>query len=385
MMAPRSNMVSVGAVLASVLVAGCNARDPSPHDAGTSRDGSAHPPGMRPSLPMDAAVSSGTDAAPPESSQTPVERGEYLVRHLSGCVECHSPRLPSGQFDESRLLSGVVNLDDLDPGDPQRGAIHARNLTPDARTGLGAWSDAEIKDAFQHGMARDGRVLHWSMPYFIYHEMTEPDADAVVAYLRSLPPVENAIPDRQPLPVELEEPYHLPHGIVPDSTLSPGHPDYGRTLRGKYLATGAGLCLFCHTARAADPGLPLDLERLLMGRREMLPVPLGTVVEDDDVPRIQTRNLTPHDTGLGAWSAGDVANAIRLGVSRDTLPVCDPMPSNFGGSLRGVREQDALDIGLYLTTLPPRDSGEIAACCSACHGPMADGDAGAVDADGGCL
>lgn len=126
MMAPRSNMVSVGAVLASVLVAGCNARDPSPHDAGTSRDGSAHPPGVRPSLPMDAAVSSGTDAAPPESSQTPVERGEYLVRHLSGCVECHSPRLPSGQFDESRLLSGVVNLDDLDPGDPQRGAIHAR-------------------------------------------------------------------------------------------------------------------------------------------------------------------------------------------------------------------------------------------------------------------
>jgi hypothetical protein len=53
------------------------------------------------------------------------------------------------------------------------------------------------------------------------------------------------------------------------------------------------------------------------------------------------------------------------------------MPSTYGGSLLGMRAQDALDIGLYLTTLPPRDSGVIPACCTACHGDqLADTDAG---------
>lgn len=302
------------------------------------------------------------------------ERGEYLVRHVALCVECHSARRPSGRIDETRLLAGVRDAFDLDPANDARGALHARNLTPDRNTGLGDWSDDEIKNAFQHGMSRDGHVLHATMPYWVYHLMTPEDADAVVAFLRALPAVEHALPERQPLPVEPEEPYHLPDDVIPHGNVDPLLPEFAQAERGRYLAAGAGLCVYCHTPPPDDGVLPLDLERIFAGRRRFAPVRLATPLEEP-APVIETRNLTPHATGLGEWSATEIANALRYGVSRNGLPVCDPMPSTFGGALLGMTEQDALDIGTYLKTIPPKDSGEIRACCSACHGAM-DADAG---------
>jgi hypothetical protein len=198
----------------------------------------------------------------------------------------------------------------------------------------------------------------------------------VVAYLRSLPSIEHALPDRQPLPVEPEQPYHLPDEAIPHSTIDPFLSEYERAERGRYLAAGAGLCVYCHTApNPDDPDIPIDLQRMFAGRRPFAPVRLATPLEEPS-PMIETRNLTPHATGLLEWSEGEIANALRYGVSRNGLPVCDPMPSTYGGALLGLAEQDALDIALYLKTLQPKDSGEIRACCTACHGEM-DGDAGA--------
>jgi hypothetical protein len=298
-------------------------------------------------------------------------RGEYLVRHVSGCVECHSPRLPIGEFDESRLLSGVRDLVDLDPARADRGMLHAPNLTPDEETGLGLWSDDEIRNAFQHGRSRDDRVLHWTMPYWLYHDMTPEDADAVVAFLRSIPAVRNDLSERQSLPIELDTPYHLPDSVLFRSRLDPLLPGAHAAERGRYLAVSAGLCVFCHTPPADDPTVPLDLTRPFAGRRSFVPVRLGTPVEGDP-PRIETRNLTPHDTGLAGWSARDVADTLRFGVNPLGLPVCEPMPSAFGGGLLGLTEEDALDIGAYVTQLRPIDSGEIRPCCATCHGEAAD-------------
>jgi hypothetical protein len=107
----------------------------------------------------------------------------------------------------------------------------------------------------------------------------------------------------------------------------------------------------------------------------VLPTRLGVAVPEDS-PTIQTFNLTPDATGLMGWTPADVATVLRQGVTKAGLPVCDPMPSNFGGSFLGMDEADALDIGVYLLSLAPRDSGAIEPCCKTCHNPSAD-DAGA--------
>jgi mono/diheme cytochrome c family protein len=304
-------------------------------------------------------------------------RGEYLVRHVAGCNECHTPRLPSGAFDESKLLSGVEALDDLEPGDDARGLLHSRNLTPDHETGLGKWTDEQIKRAFQEGVDADQKVLHWMMPYWIFANMRDADADAIVAYLRSLPAVAHVVPRNQPNAVDSDDLYasYLLPRALPDSTLDPTHPGYESAQRGRYLAGGVAPCLLCHSPPDPDdPSVPIDFSRAFSGRRAMLPVKLGTPLDGEVVPTIESFNLTPHENGTGRWSAQDVANVLRLGVAPTGLPVCDPMPSYYGGSFRGMNEQDALDLGHYFTTVPAQDSGVIASCCTACHDGSMDPD-----------
>jgi mono/diheme cytochrome c family protein len=367
-------LLGVGSACESESATPPHAHDGAVRDAGPRGGAHAHHGGV------DSADAAARPDASDPGSPSLRARGEYLVRHVSGCVDCHAPRKPSGAFDESKLLSGVRNLVDLEPDDDARGLLHSRNLTPDDETGLGEWSDDEIKNAFLHGMSRDDRVLHWTMPSWIYHNMEPRDADAIVAYLRSLPAIQNDVPDPQPLSTPLDAPYHLPEDVIPRSWLDPFVPDAMRAERGRYLATSVGLCIYCHSPPSDDRALPVDVTRLFAGRRPMLPVRLGTESEvpvEDRNTLIETRNLTPHETGLGAWSPAQVADALRLGVSRSGLPVCDPMPSTYGGSLLGMRADDALDIGIYLTTLPPQDSGRIPECCTACHGNTG------ADADGG--
>ena len=113
----------------------------------------------------------------------------------------------------------------------------------------------------------------------------------------------------------------------------------------------------------------------VLGREGLLPAKLGTSAEPG-TPLIESMNLTPHANGLGAWSPMQVANTLRKGVGRDGMPVCDPMPSYYGGSFLGMSAQDALDIGMYFTTIGPQDSGVIPVCCKACHRGAAMEDAG---------
>ena len=313
-------------------------------------------------------------------------RGEYLVRYVAGCMECHTPRLASGAFDESKLLSGVEDLVDLEPDDPTRGALHSRNLTPDDKTGLGRFSDDQITKAFQQGIDDESTVLHWMMPYWIYHNMIPSDADAVVAFLRSIPAVVHDVPDSQPNAVELRKPY-VPYRLAVDGLPRPQlarDSDVAQSAeRGRYLATSATPCLLCHSPASPDPGIPVEPALAFTGRRRFAPVRLGTRVDlDAAVPLIESFNLTPHANGLLGWTARDVANVLRFGTGRDSLPVCDPMPSSFGGSFTGMTERDALDLGQYFVTLPPKDTGKVPVCCTACHRRDVSDDAGTVDDSG---
>ncbi len=117
-----------------------------------------------------------------------IERGKYLSI-IGGCNDCHTPGTLFGAPDFERQLSGS----ELGWKGPW-GVSYARNLTPDKETGLGSWSDADIVKAMRSGVRPDGRMLLPPMPWENYAALTDADAAAIVAYLRSLKPVHHAMP-----------------------------------------------------------------------------------------------------------------------------------------------------------------------------------------------
>jgi len=298
----------------------------------------------------------GTSPGPVDPSV--LERGEYLVKTVAGCGECHTPRTPSGDLDTSQWLAGVANRFDLTPDDDTTGGISAPNLTPAA---LASWSDEDVEAAFLNGVAKDGSALYPLMPYYAYHNMTVADAAAVVAYLRAIPSIDNVVPKRQPLPVALLGPAPpLPETAIPHTTLAATDSRYASAERGRYLAGEVGFCLDCHTPWRSGETSPLDLTLVFAGNRAfsarewVVPPPAPAVVYSYDI--------TPHATGIAGWTAQDVASLLVYGTPPDGSLLCRPMPSGPVGGLGGLLAQDALDIGNYLTTIPPIDGGDIPQC-----------------------
>jgi mono/diheme cytochrome c family protein len=122
-------------------------------------------------------------------AETPVERGLYLVT-LSGCNDCHTPGGLLGNPDKTRILAGS----DVGFGDPASGVWIGGNLTPDKETGLGDWTTDQIVTALTKGKRPDGRDISEIMPWPALSHLTKDDALAISAYLKSLPPVKNAVP-----------------------------------------------------------------------------------------------------------------------------------------------------------------------------------------------
>jgi mono/diheme cytochrome c family protein len=244
------------------------------------------------------------------ATQAQVDHGRYLAQ-VAGCITCHTPFQakyadPSqlsvddlrtlsfaehDALDMDRLLSGGRPFD-LGPA----GVIQSRNLTPDPDTGLGKWTDTEIKNAIRTGAAR-GRQLHPIMPYMIYAGMAESDLDALVAYLRSLSPVANAIPEGQDFP--------LPPAPAVAGVAAPDPAD--SAARGKYLLSSVLPCAHCHTSVDNVTGQP-DPARYLAGGQPY-EGPWGIVY---------AANLTPDpQTGIGGWSDEAIVNVLKGGIHKD--------------------------------------------------------------------
>jgi mono/diheme cytochrome c family protein len=117
-----------------------------------------------------------------------VTRGKYLVT-ISGCSDCHTPGTFLGKPDMSKFLGGS----DVGFAIPGLGVFAGANLTPDKATGLGNWTDDQIITAFTTGKRPDGRILAPIMPYKALASLTKADAKAIVAYLRSIPAVQNKV------------------------------------------------------------------------------------------------------------------------------------------------------------------------------------------------
>ena len=124
-----------------------------------------------------------------------VERGEYLVE-LLGCGGCHTDGALEGAPQMGKALAGSgIGVAYMNPFNNDRpGVLYPPNITPDRETGIGEWSDNQIAAAIRSGLGRHVSRRIAVMPWPAYAKMSDEDANAIVAYLRSIKPVRNQVP-----------------------------------------------------------------------------------------------------------------------------------------------------------------------------------------------
>jgi hypothetical protein len=287
-----------------------------------------------------ATTETGGDTA----AYTPLQaRGAYLVNAVIGCPDCHTPMLPTGAPDMTKFLAGnasfVVN--------PQNGdKLGSRNLTNDA-TGLKNISDDDVKSLFmtgQRGVGTSLEVLNPVMPYYVFHNMSSDDADAIVAYLRTVPPVVNTIPKRG-ASFDLSAPANpLDPNLIPLPVDT--YTNRESALRGRYLAAESGLCVECHTPHLAPGADVLDTTKFFSGGEDYSALFAATLMIHP-----VSKNLTSDaTTGLGTWALSDVLAAIKTGKAKDGSGICPPMPT---ADYANITTADATDIANYIKSLPP--------------------------------
>lgn len=275
-------------------------------------------------------------------AQTPVERGRYLVTTILACGNCHTPKDAEGRPLEGRELAGGGLSFDL-----PFFAGTASNITPDRETGIGSWTDEEIARAITQGTRPGhgrlpGTELAVVMWVNFYKALLPSDLAAVVAYLRSIPPVRNPVAQSvYRKPVRRETYPEAERGFTEADLRDP-------VRRGAYLAT-IGHCMECHTPTVQ--GRTLYGEALGKGGKAFLPsfvkgFPAGW--QGSTSP-----NITSHATaGLGGWTDTEIARAITRGVSRDGRALGPPMGYHW---YAGLNAEDVAALVAWLRTVPARD------------------------------
>lgn len=277
-----------------------------------------------------ALSATGVWAQHPPQDLALLDRGRYLVETAAFCGACHTTRDTNGRLLPGMGLAGGRVF-------AERG-FHAvaPNITPDPETGTGRWSDAEVAAAIRDGRRPDGSVIGPPMPLALYRGISDRDLAAMVAYLRTVPPVQHAVTERSTYPFPLV-PYGPPVASVPDP------PADDPVARGAYLAGPVAHCMDCHTP--PSPGERRDWSRMGVGGVP-LEGPWGVVL---------ARNITSNkEYGIGGWSDEQIIRAITTGVSADGRRLLPPMGGRASVWAR-LTERDLHDIVAYLRSLPPQE------------------------------
>lgn len=256
-----------------------------------------------------------------------IKRGDYLVNGILTCGNCHSPKGPTGDIP-GKLFSGGLSWDEP----PFK--VTASNITQDKDTGIGGWTDAQIKTLMRTGILPNGVHIAMIMPTGFYHIMTDRDLNAVVAYLHTIKPISNKVAD----PV-----YKMPQA---EHVLPGGEKPYTEAMmsdkvkKGFYLATIAH-CMECHTPM--EKGMRQWDTRLGAGGFDF-PGPWGVST---------SRNITSNKTkGLGGWTDAEIKRAITTGVSKDGSHLKPPMGFHYYATLT---PEDLDAMVAYLRTVPAKE------------------------------
>jgi mono/diheme cytochrome c family protein len=305
-----------------------------------------------------ASTSSADHAATPAN----IARGAYLAR-AGDCMACHTAR-GGVPYAGGRAL------------DTPFGRLVAPNITPEPTTGIGNWTPDDFWRALHNGKSKDGRLLYPAFPYTNYTKVTRPDADALFAYLRSLPPV------RQPnTPHALDFPYNQQVTLAGWRLLyfKPGvqQPNSARDARwnrGAYLVEGLGHCAACHSTRNRLGATSSTLGGGLIPTIGWYAPSLSSEAE----------------AGLGKWSEAHIVQLLGTGVAPGAS-VTGPMAEVVAQSLQYLNQDDLGAMAAYLKSLPAAPAAERAPAprpseqemqagaklfgqhCATCHGERGEG------------
>lgn len=278
-------------------------------------------------LALGAALIGTAHAQTPNAKSDLVKRGDYLVNTVLTCGNCHTPKGPNGDIMD-KAFSGGLSWDEP----PFK--VTAPNITPDKETGIGKYSDADLKKVLRKGIKPNGTPVAMIMPSGFYEIMTDRDLDAVVAYLRTLKPIKNTVPD----PVyKIPQGHPIPPGgdkIFTEAMLK------DKVKHGFYLVTIAH-CMECHTPMGPK-GREFDT-RLGVGAFDF-PGPWGVST---------SRNITASKTkGIGGWTDAEIKRAITQGISKDGSRLKPPMGFHYYAKMT---DNDLNDIVVYLRTVPAKE------------------------------
>jgi len=262
-------------------------------------------------------------------AQTSVERGSYLVNTIMTCGNCHTPKGPPAAVAGKDFSGGLT-------WDEPPFKVTAPNITQDKETGIGAWTDAQIKTMLLTGKNPQGVQEAEVMPTAFYPILTSGDLDGIVAYLRTLAPVKNKVAD----PVYK---IALPHHVFPGAEKAYSQTDLNDKLkRGFYLVT-IGHCLECHTPFRAGGG-GRDFQNSLGKGGAEFPGPWGIST---------SRNITSHRTaGIGEWTDAEIKTAITQGKRKDGTALKGPMGYAYYAKMT---DADLDAVVAYVRTLPPKE------------------------------
>ncbi|WP_233842660.1 c-type cytochrome [Dyella sp. 2HG41-7] len=307
-------------------------------------------------------------AVQPAKSQdtSTVAQGEYLAR-AGDCIACHSN--PGDKpFAGGRAMATPF------------GTLYSPNISPDAATGIGAWSADEFYAMLHTGKTRSGALLYPAMPFAAYTKVTRADSDAIFAYLKTVPPVHQENHEQ-----DLRFPYNNRNLLLGWRTLyfqeGEYKPDSSKSSewnRGAYLVEGLGHCSMCHTAINA-----------LGGSSQAQAFQGGLIPMQEWYAPSLTSN---REAGLGDWSLKDISDLLQAGVSTRGA-VYGPMAEVVYNSLQYLSDADIHAMAVYLKALPstggtapateaqtqdklrlyPLGKKIYAAQCATCHGTNGEG------------
>lgn len=275
-----------------------------------------------------AIGSASAQTAPGKGSATPddalVARGKYVA--LAGdCMSCHTA--PGGKpYAGGNALKSPF------------GTIYGPNITQDLKTGIGSWSKADFERALREGRSKDGSYLYPAMPYDAYTKLTADDIDALWAFMRTVPAVNN-VPPKNTLPFPLtvrsglavwQGLYFKPGPFVPDPKKS------AVWNRGEYLVTALEHCSDCHTPRNLAQGP--ETQHLLA----------GASIEGWYAPDISNDSKS----ALNKWNADQLAKFFKTGTMPGNATVVGPMAEAVHDSLRHLKDSDLQAMAVYLKDQP---------------------------------
>jgi hypothetical protein len=265
-----------------------------------------------------------------------IARGAYLANSVNVCMDCHSER--NWEEYSGPLAKGTEGMGGeifaREFGFP--GIFYSKNITP---YGLKDWTDGEIYRTITTGVDKDGNVLFPVMPFHLYNQMHDDDIHSIIAYLRTLEPIESTIPER-----EVDFPFNLIMRTLPGKRAEVKEiPSKSNPVAyGAYL-TSAASCIECHTP--VKNGKMVEGLEFSGGREFAMP---GGMV--------RSSNLTPDKSGLGSWSKEQFIHTFKQ--YQDSTYVSPKLSHTDLNTIMpwmmysSMTEEDLGAIYTYLQTLP---------------------------------